>query len=237
MLARERLHDATWVPPWLRFQHVARYEWARQYCRDAVVLDAACGNGYGSGILREVSTVSSLDIAPDAIDEARGKSPALRLLLGDTTRLPFRSGTFGAFASFETIEHVADDGAYVAEARRVIRRGGVFLCSTPNRLLVNPGNTINDRPFNPFHVREYSAAELKGVLARGFDEVTMLGQSRFGRAYAGMLRTVGRRWRNGGVRLHQMRKLALMPFERRERHEPRPFGPGEEPEVLIAVCR
>lgn len=237
MLARERLQDESWVPPWLHFQHLARYEWARPYCRGELVIDAACGNGYGSHILREVATVVSLDIAVEALADARRKRPLLRLLLGDTTRLPFRAARFGAFVSFETIEHVHDDVAYVSEARRVIRSGGVFLLSTPNRRLVNPGNGIADRPFNPFHVREYDEHELRTLLLRSFREVTMLGQSAFGAAYARMLRVVGRGWRMAGVRLHQMRKLATLPLERRDRHEPRPFSAGEEPEVLVAVCR
>lgn len=236
-LARERLHDETWVPPWLRFQHVARYEWARQFCRSQSVLDAACGNGYGSSIVREVGSVASLDIAIEAVAEAHGNDPSLRLLLGDTTKLPFRDASFGTFISFETIEHVRDDAAYVREARRVVKPGGTFVVSTPNRVLVNPGNTIDDAPFNPFHVREYDATELRAALAKSFGEVTLMGQSGFGTAYAKVLRVVGRTWRSGGVRMHQLRKLASVAFEKRERHEPRTFSSNEEPEVLIAVCR
>lgn len=237
MLARERIEPEAWVPPWLRHQHVARYEWARQFCRGDVVLDAACGSGYGSRILSAGGKVLSLDISETAISGARRSGPDLCLLLGDTTMLPIRTATVGVFASFETIEHVNDDASYVREARRVLRPGGVFICSTPNRILVNPGNSISDKPFNPFHIREYSASELRLLLARFFDDVTMMGQSPFSRRYSGMLRAVGRRWRNGAVRLHQMRKLALSPLETRGRHEPRLFAEHEEPEVLMAICR
>ncbi|HEX9129663.1 MAG TPA: class I SAM-dependent methyltransferase, partial [Gemmatimonadaceae bacterium] len=124
MLVRERIHADTWVPPWLRFQHVARYEWARRYCRGTLALDAACGIGYGSILLRAQGAMVSLDIAIEALAEARVATPPLRLVRGDTTRLPFKSGSFGAFVSFETIEHLDDDNAYAAEARRVVQTGG-----------------------------------------------------------------------------------------------------------------
>jgi SAM-dependent methyltransferase len=181
--------------------------------------------------------VVSLDIAIDAVAEAHRTSADLKALLGDAARLPFADASFGVFVSFETIEHVSDDAAYVREARRVLRDGGTFLCSTPNRLLVNPGNTIADRPFNPYHLREYSAAELEAVLRIAFGSVEMLGQSRFTARYSRALAAIGRRWKMAGVRVHQLRKLAGLPFERRSRHEPFRSAPEEQPEVLVAVCR
>lgn len=238
MLARERLEARGWTPPWLRHQHEARYDWAREYCRDEVVLDAACGTGYGSMRLAAVAKrVVSVDISVDAVAEARGAGPDMKAILGDASRLPFHDASFGVFVSFETIEHVFNDAAYVREARRVVRHGGSFLCSTPNRLLVNPGNTIVDRPFNPYHVREYSSAELEAVLRSAFNNVEVLGQSRFTARYARALGAVGRQWKMAGVRMHQLRKLAGVPFERRSRHEPYRPALHEEPEVLVAICR
>jgi ubiquinone/menaquinone biosynthesis C-methylase UbiE len=238
MLARERMEVQGWSPPWLRHQHEARYDWARQYCRGESVLDAACGTGYGSRRLAQTARrVVSLDIALDAVADARRTSPGVKAVLGDATHLPFPDASFGVFVSFETIEHIPDDKTYVAEARRILVPGGTFVCSTPNRLLVNPGNTISDRPFNPFHVREYSAAELDSVLRTAFGSVEMLGQSVYSDGYARLLGAVGRRSKKAGVRLHQLRKLAGMPLERRSRHEPVSPLPRNEPEVLLAICR
>lgn len=238
MLVKERLEEGQWVPPWLRHQHIARYEWARSFCQGGRVLDAACGSGYGSNVLRAAAGVVSLDIAPEAIGAGRRSlGNQLRLLLGDTTRLPFRSGSFDTFVSFETIEHVLDDAAYVREARRVVKRGGVFICSTPNRAVVNPGNSIDDPPFNTFHVREYTLDELILLLRGAFGQVTTLGQRGFSGQWVNLLSWVGSRSRISAVRLHQLRKTATMPLERRAWHEPRRMGEREQPEVLIAVCR
>jgi SAM-dependent methyltransferase len=238
MIVRERMEGGRWSPPWLYYQHVARYEWAARTFAASTALDAAAGTGYGSKELATTSgKVVSLDIELGALAEGKQSSRDLRALAGDTTRLPFRDATFDTFVSFETIEHVPDDGQYVREARRVTRRAGVFVCSTPNRRVVNPGNTIADPPFNRFHVREYDTHELQTLLKGAFSDVTMLGQSGFASSYVHLLGLIGRTWRMGGVRMHQARKLLTLPFEKRERHEPRVIGAGEEPEVLIAICR
>lgn len=234
---RERLVEGERVPPWLRYQHLARYEWAAGFCAGARVLDAACGNGYGSRILSRVArSVTSLDIAWESVLDAR-PSLGRRVLLGDSERLPFGDASFDVITSFETIEHVRDDRAYVREARRVLAAGGTFLCSTPNRGLVNPGNSMTDSPFNPFHVREYLPPELEQLLRESFSEVTMLGQTSFSHAYARGLRAVGAMWGMLAVRLHQARKLAGAWRERPSRHVPSPPVPGEELEVIVAVCR
>ncbi len=237
MLVKERLSHGTWVPPWLHHQHLARYEWALQFCRGRRVLDAACANGYGTRVIASVAAAAfGCDISIEPIAESTaGAFDRQPLLVGDTLGLPFADRSYDVFVSFETIEHVRDDASFVREARRVLRPGGKLILSTPNRVLVNPGNAISDPPFNPFHVREYSGEELEALLRASFDHVEMMGQSGYSPAYAGILGRVGRRSRTIGFRLHQLRKLMALPFESRARHEPRVFR-GETPEVLIAVC-
>jgi SAM-dependent methyltransferase len=238
MLVKERLSEGTWVPPWLQHQHVARYEWVRRYCERKVVLDAACANGYGTRTISSVATKAfGCDISIEPIVEAIGDDfDVAPLMAGDTLSLPFRDRALDVFVSFETIEHVHDDARFVAEARRVIKPHGLLIVSTPNRQLVNPGNTIADRPFNPFHVREYSPAELEALLRTQFQNVEMMGQRGYPAAYRKTLGWIGRGSRTAGFRLHQARKLLTLPLERRAWHEPRAFQGAEEPEVLIAVC-
>ena len=241
MRAQERITGEAWPAPWLRHQHVTRYQWAASLAQGARMLDAACANAYGSVALLNggARLVVGLDIALEAVREGRSTHgrERLALLLGDGTRLPFRDGAFDVFVSFETIEHVDDDHAYLAEARRVVRPDGIFLCSTPNRRLVNAGNTIHDRPFNPHHRREYTHGELAARLAPHFADVQWYGQSDYSRVYAKALAVVGRKWRTAGIRLHQLRKLSTIVFERAAKHRPFPLVATGEPEVLIALCR
>lgn len=242
MLPRERIDASHWIPPWLRHQHEARYAWAAERAAGLSVLDCASGNAYGSRVLLQAGAarVSALDVSLDALREARslhGGAPGLDLALADGARIPAADCAFDLFVSFETVEHVADDAAYVAEARRVVRRGGTFLCSTPNRRLTNPGTAIGDRPFNPFHLREYTLPELRRLLETAFETIEWLGQSVFAGAYARALNALGRGAPAAAVRVHQLRKLAGALYDTRRRHWPRPLPARGEAEVLIAVCR
>jgi len=62
----------------------------------------------------------------------------------------------------------------LAEVARVLKPGGRFVCSTPNRRLLDPGTRITDRPFNPFHMREYTHADLDALLREFFASITWL---------------------------------------------------------------
>ena len=64
----------------------------------------------------------------------------------------------------------------------------------------------------------------------------MLGQCRFSGFYVALIGTVGRISPWLGFRLHQARKLALMPLESYERHVPHEIVSGH-PEVLVAIAR
>jgi len=226
----ERLALDRFSSPWLRNQHLARYRWAAAGASGLRVLDAACGTGYGSRILSEAGArqVTSMDVSFDA--------SGLGFVRADATRLPARNGAFDLYVSFETLEHVEDDVALVSEAHRVLAPGGRFFCSTPNRDFLSPGLTLRDRPRNPYHVREYSIAELESLLSRVFPKVQLFGQTWFSEGHQKLLARAGRRSNLLSVRLHQLSNLAHLPWEREERHWPAPLTGAGAPEVLIGVC-
>ena len=226
----ERLALDRFSSPWLRNQHLARYRWAAAFAPGLLVLDAACGTGYGSRILLEAGArqVTSMDVSCDA--------SGLGFVRADATRLPAQKGAFDLYVSFETLEHVEDDRALLSEAFRVLAPGGTFLCSTPNRDFLSPGLTLRDRPRNPYHVREYSIAEFESLLGRVFPKVKLFGQTWFSERHHRLLARVGRRSNLLSVRLHQLSNLAHLPWEREERHWPAPLAAAGAPEVVIGVC-
>lgn len=52
-------------------------------------------------------------------------------VLGTALSLPFGDGTFDTVVSFETLEHVTDSRAMLAELRRVVKPGGAVIVSVP----------------------------------------------------------------------------------------------------------
>jgi ubiquinone/menaquinone biosynthesis C-methylase UbiE len=104
------------------------------------VLDAGCGPNPELSVRLAADssrTVVSLDIGWGTVEVARevGARRGARLLgvVGDLERLPFRDGAFPSVACDDTIEHVPDDVAGVAELARVLRGGGRAVLATPNR--------------------------------------------------------------------------------------------------------
>jgi ubiquinone/menaquinone biosynthesis C-methylase UbiE len=237
----ERLTEKSRVAPWLQHEHTARYEWAASLSAGRTVADAACGTGYGSRRLREggAARVDGFDLSAEAIAEARRlhAGPGVRFDVADVTRLPSPERSYDLFFSFETIEHVSDDLALLREARRVLKPGGTFICSTPNRRVTNPGIPITGRPYNPFHLREYTQPELDALLRQVFPSVTFLGQSFHRHGYVRALNRIGMLWRMLAVRCHQCRKVLGVPWEKLDRHRPTPLPGKGEPEVLVAVCQ
>ena len=120
------------------------------------VLEIGTGTGYGAEI-----------VAPSAerfttIDKTRseelGMLPAnVEFVEAKVPPLPFADNTFDYVLSFQVIEHIPNDRAFVAEVLRVLRHGGKFIVSTPNR----PMSLTR----NPWHVREYTAEQFASLLS------------------------------------------------------------------------
>jgi SAM-dependent methyltransferase len=160
----------------LVLRHVFAYEFAKRTLADCGrVLDLGCGEGYGTALLaRAVGEIVGLDVDEAAIAHAASRHAAAncRFRRHDGERLPFEDAAFDAVVSFQVIEHVSRDRMYVSEVSRVLTPGGRLVLTTPNAAnRLGPGG----RPWNRFHVREYRAAELRDLLAEGFDDVDVLG--------------------------------------------------------------
>jgi SAM-dependent methyltransferase len=158
---------------WFR-RHEAAYEALLPYCRDAVVLEAGCGEGYGAALLATVArTVVGLDYDLLATAHVTRTYPQVHVLRGNLVGLPVATGSVDVVANLQVIEHLWDQPGFLAECWRVLRPGGHLLVTTPNRITFSPGR---DTPLNPFHTRELSAAELTSLLvAAGFDVPLMAG--------------------------------------------------------------
>ncbi len=107
-------------------EHLVRYLVATELAPDRRVLDAACGEGYGTALLAGAgsSSATGLDLDEAAIAHARSNHPAPEFVVGDVGDLPFDDASFDLIVCFETIEHVPDPGRALAELQRVARAGG-----------------------------------------------------------------------------------------------------------------
>ena len=139
------------------------------------VLEVGFGDGYGAALLRpERGTYEGIEVAREAVPHAEGRygDETTTFRLYDGTTIPFPDETFSLVLSFQVIEHVADVERYLRELRRVTAPGGRIALTTPNRLYrVGEG----ERPWNRFHLREYSPDEFLRAVEPVFPGVEIFG--------------------------------------------------------------
>jgi SAM-dependent methyltransferase len=157
------------------FEHWHRYAVTAPLVRGKRVLDAACGEGYGTSLLASsAASAVGVDVSSDAIAHAseRYAGPNVRFVASSVTRLPLADASVDAVVSFETIEHLAEQREMLAEFRRVLTHDGVLVISSPNRPVYNQDADAA----NHFHVRELDRDELADLLAPGFPQQAWYAQ-------------------------------------------------------------
>jgi SAM-dependent methyltransferase len=154
------------------WEHIYRYKFACKFARYQRVLDVACGEGYGAAALAIAGarSVVGVDVSEEACHHAREKY-GLDARQGDATRLPLPDASVDLVVSFETIEHIHEPEAFVAECRRILVAGGRLLISTPNRPVYSPGGL-----HNPFHVHEMDELGFSALIGANFRRIRLYTQ-------------------------------------------------------------
>ena len=143
--------------------HLNRYSMAKPYCKNAKVLDAACGQGYGSYLMKcwGAKEVDGIDISEDAICQAKKifKADGLNYTQNTIESLPYEDNTFDLVVSLETMEHIDDVDSFLKEIKRVLKPDGVIILSCPNDNYYYQ----NDDFENPYHKRAYTFFEFREI--------------------------------------------------------------------------
>ena len=159
----------------IEIEHLHRYFLVREMARGKDVLDIACGEGYGAALLAQVAgSVVAMDVSPEAVEHATlaYRRPNLTFHTSDARRIEAPDSAFDLVVSFETLEHFYEHEQFYVEIRRVLRPGGLFIVSTPDRDVYSPDGSTANR----YHVRELTRIEFENGLGAIFPHVAMLLQ-------------------------------------------------------------
>jgi 2-polyprenyl-3-methyl-5-hydroxy-6-metoxy-1,4-benzoquinol methylase len=153
--------------------HLARYRFACGYTEAGVVGDIACGTGYGSEIMFKrgrARKVIGVDLAEDAVAYARAfhADGSIEYLNASGDQTELAGETFDLLTSFETLEHVPDGPALLAEFARLLKPGGILIISTPNEWPLSE---------NPHHCAEYGFESFMSVLEPWFEIEDVFNQN------------------------------------------------------------
>jgi SAM-dependent methyltransferase len=157
------------------YEHFHRYVFARGLVGGLKVLDAACGEGYGSALLATAASfVTGVDLSESAVEHARARyrSDRLDYLVSNCLELPFDDDAFDCIVSFETLEHLEDHQGLLTEFRRVLKPGGFLLLSSPDKAVYSD----QQQNRNEFHLRELYRDEFETLLRAHFPAYRLWGQ-------------------------------------------------------------
>lgn len=167
------IKDIPWYSKRLIEEHKQRYWFCSKFIKNKIVIDIACGSGYGSDILANSGPkkVIGIDNNKENINYASKMFPNKKItyIRSDAHKLPLESSSADIIVSFETIEHLEKPKRFIKEIQRLLKPKGLLILSTPNR-----ETSYED---NPFHLKEYTLEELEFLLSE-FSECKYYGQRR-----------------------------------------------------------
>jgi SAM-dependent methyltransferase len=154
-------------------EHEERYQLAGRFVRGRVVVDVACGVGVGTDYLRRAGAERAIgiDIDRESLTYARRRYPKCWFVQADAERIPLNEEVADVVVSFETIEHLQKPWEFLLECGRILKKGGLLICSTPNRKVYRLFGE------NSFHVHEFEVEEFMELISKMFVVVEVYGQN------------------------------------------------------------
>lgn len=161
----------------LEMEHLHRYNSVLNIVKDKIVLDIACGTGYGSALLAQnAKCVYGVDISQETIDYCNQNYNRANLtyIQGSISEIPLEDNSVDIIISFETIEHVNEElqKAFKKEINRVLKKDGLLIMSTPDKYV------YSDIPEykNEFHIKEFYKDEFKEYFVGSFKNIRFFNQ-------------------------------------------------------------
>lgn len=168
--------------------HSEFYHWLQDWVQGKVVLDAGSGEGFGAAILAETATrVIGIDIRPELVEHARHRYPKENLAFEvmNCEAMSFSPASFEVVVCDELVEHLPHYKAFMADAFRILKPGGLFICATTNAQLTF--KKPDGSPMNPQHFQEFTPDEFEKELRQYYVEIKLFGERMKGHSEAYIL--------------------------------------------------
>jgi 2-polyprenyl-3-methyl-5-hydroxy-6-metoxy-1,4-benzoquinol methylase len=157
------------------YEHMIRYLFAVHFAKGKTVLDVGCGEGYGSKLLfthGKAKKVFGIDIDPASIKHAKKQygSSSVQYAVDSAEKLStIKDNSIDLVVCFELIEHIEDQASCFKNIKRVLKKGGIMVVSTPNKYVYPEGN--------PFHLKELYPKQFRALVSSFFKHSQTLYQS------------------------------------------------------------
>jgi ubiquinone/menaquinone biosynthesis C-methylase UbiE len=102
--------------------------------RGMTIIDAGCGSGFSSGLIRREygpRRLIAFDLMPEQIERAKRRYPDMDFAIGDMRKIASGDGSCDAVFIFGVIHHIPQWKDALREVYRVLKKGGCLLLEEP----------------------------------------------------------------------------------------------------------
>lgn len=137
--------------------------------KDNAILDIGCGTGIMLKRLMDFGHAQGIDFSEDAVHYSNlrlGCDGLVHLdnLMGNPENLPFEKENYDLITLLDVIEHMDNDTDALKKAWRLLKEGGILICTVPAYQFLWSGHDVLNH-----HKRRYTLKELKEkISASGF---------------------------------------------------------------------
>ncbi len=149
-------------------RHLIAYKEAAKLV-SGTVLEVGSGEGYGiMELAPKVEKYIAVDKYNTAISDELKADNDITFIQTEVPPLKgIEDNSVDFVVTFQVIEHIQDDKKFLAEIYRVLKPGGKMILTTPNILM--------SLTRNPWHIREYTPAQMEAVLKTSFTNFELKG--------------------------------------------------------------
>jgi 2-polyprenyl-3-methyl-5-hydroxy-6-metoxy-1,4-benzoquinol methylase len=119
------------------------------------ILDLGCGNGWFTERLAAFGTVTGTDLSVKAMQEAAARSRGASFIGGDLFEVDLPTAPFDLVVCQQVIAHVVDQPRLVERAASLLKPGGFFLVTTPNRFVMDRLGDLGWDATPPEHIEQW----------------------------------------------------------------------------------
>lgn len=156
--------------------HLVRYKFVSGFLKPTdIILDGACGTGYGTRYLSDFcQEIIGIDIDDATIARANelygGENRTFKKM-----NVLEATGKYDIIVCYETVEHVSQEEGHrlIQRYKECLKPGGILFVSTPKKLPIEElsSNRIESHEF------EYTYEDFKGLLEDFFDRPIIFSQT------------------------------------------------------------
>jgi len=156
------------IESFIYLSRIVRKNRIKRFIRSGSVLDIGCGGGLFLDVMkRDGWIVTGAEFNAETARDVSGMY-AIPVVSGSPSEWSFSEGNFDVITMNHVLEHLREPDGMVAECRRLLRKGGLFVCSVPNiaSLQASAGKGVWFHLDIPYHIHHFTEAGLTKLLKK-----------------------------------------------------------------------